>query len=252
MRTRGGSIAAAAIANCANEQDAIKKLIEARFDAVSGADSGPVPPSSVPDPSPHKRSATNGSYDHDDSDASITPEPAKKKAKRSSSVEDADARLAAQLQAQENSLGRARTTRGADKPRGIKKKRAPKKKSATRVGEADDSDVDGSADSAPPKRKAGGGFQKPFNLSSPLSELVGETQVRGPTAHAWSCLRSANTVRATSCPARRWSRSYGSTSNPTTCKTRATSARYAATNTVSATEVTAPNDLLSLNVPSGK
>lgn len=164
-----------------NEQDAIKKLIEARFDAVSGADSGPPPAS---DPSPHKRSATNGSYDHYDSDASITPEPAKKKAKRSSSVEDADARLAAQLQAQENSLARARTTRGADKPRGIKKKRAPKKKSATRIGEADDSDVDGSGDSAPPKRKAGGGFQKPFNLSSPLSELVGETQVRRQTAHA--------------------------------------------------------------------
>jgi hypothetical protein len=28
------------------------------------------------------------------------------------------------------------------------------------------------------KRKAGGGFQKPFNLSETLSELVGETQVR--------------------------------------------------------------------------
>lgn len=154
-------------------------MIEARFDAVSGADAGPVPPSSVPEPSPHKRSATNGSYDDDDSDGSVTPEPVKKKAKRSSSVEDADARLAAQLQAQENSLARGRSTRGGDKPRGIKKKRAPKKKSATRIRETDDSDLDGSGDSAPPKRKAGGGFQKPFNLSSPLSELVGETQVRG-------------------------------------------------------------------------
>ncbi|KAJ6784363.1 hypothetical protein PWT90_06687 [Aphanocladium album] len=159
------------------QKDAIKKLIEARFDAVSGADADDA--ASVAEPSPQKRSATNGDYDHDDSDASAGSERAKKKAKRSSSVEDADAKLAAQLQAQENRLARGRTTRGGDKPRGIKKKRAPKKKSAKRVGGDDDSDVDGS-DAAPPKRKAGGGFQKPFNLSESLSVLVGETQLSRP------------------------------------------------------------------------
>lgn len=58
----------------------------------------------------------------------------------------------------------------------MKKKAAPRKKSTKKVNAADDSDVD-SADGAP-KRKARGGFQKPFNLSPTLSELIGETQVR--------------------------------------------------------------------------
>lgn len=95
--------------------------------------------------------------------------------KRSSSAEDADARLAAQLQAQENSLARGRKTRGGDKP--VKKKAAPRKKSAKKVKADDDSDLDAADGETGKKRKAGGGFQKPFNLSETLSELVGETQV---------------------------------------------------------------------------
>ncbi|OAA60875.1 SWIB/MDM2 domain protein [Cordyceps fumosorosea ARSEF 2679] len=159
------------------QKNAIKKLIEARFDAVSGANADDAPASPIPAPTPSKRSATNGNHDRYDSDVSAGSEPAKKKAKRSSSVEDADARLAAQLQAQENRLARGRTTRGGDKPRGTKK-RAPKAKSSKRARD-DDSDVDGS-DAAPPKRKAGGGFQKPFNLSESLSVLCGETQLSRP------------------------------------------------------------------------
>lgn len=58
-----------------------------------------------------------------------------------------------------------------------KKKKAPRKKSAKKVGGDDDSEVDASGDSVK-KRKAGGGFQKPFNLSETLSALCGETQVR--------------------------------------------------------------------------
>ncbi|PQK16710.1 hypothetical protein BB8028_0006g10290 [Beauveria bassiana] len=160
------------------QKDAVKKLIEARFDAVSGADADDAQASPDPEPTPSKRSATNGNYNHYDSDASAGSEPAKKKAKRSSSVEDADAKLAAQLQAQENRLARGRTTRGGDKPSSGKKKRAPKKKSAKRVRDDDDSDINGS--DAPPKRKAGGGFQKPFNLSDSLSVLCGETQLSRP------------------------------------------------------------------------
>lgn len=130
----------------------------------------------MPDAPSNKRSATNGTSEPDDPSAS--PEPAKKKTKRSASTEDADARLAAQLQAQENRLARSRTTRGGgDKARLAKKKKAPRKKSAKKVGDDDDSEVDASGDSAP-KRKAGGGFQKPFLLSPTLSELCGETQVR--------------------------------------------------------------------------
>ncbi|KAL3954207.1 hypothetical protein ACCO45_012163 [Purpureocillium lilacinum] len=166
-----------------DQKDAIKRLIEARFDAVSGANVNDAPASSVPDPSPNKRPAANGVSDSAETDPSASPEPAKKKAKRSTPSEDADARLAAALQAQENSLARARSTRGGgDRTKVVKKKKAPRKKSAKKVGEDDDSEVDGSADSAP-KRKGGGGFQKPFILSATLSELCGETQVGHPV---WS------------------------------------------------------------------
>jgi chromatin remodeling complex protein RSC6 len=155
------------------QKTAIKELIEARFDAVSTV----VEP--APESSPHKRVATNGTSDAGYTDPSASPEPARKKAKRSSSAEDADARLAAQLQAQENSLARSRSTRGGDKV--TKKKKAPRKKSAKKVGADDDSDLDGSeASPAPPKKKAGGGFQKPFLLSPALAELCGETQLSRP------------------------------------------------------------------------
>ncbi|KAK5991767.1 Upstream activation factor subunit spp27 [Cladobotryum mycophilum] len=166
-----------------DQKDAIKRLIEERFDAISalsGAE-GDVPPSSVPEPSSNKRSAANGSENGVADDHSASPEPAKKKAKRSSSIEDSDARLAAQLQAQENSLARSRTTRGGgDKTRLAKKKKTPRKKSSKKGGDEDESEVDGSGDSGVPKRKAGGGFQKPFILSPTLSELCGETQLSRP------------------------------------------------------------------------
>ncbi|KAM4054308.1 SWIB/MDM2 domain-containing protein [Hirsutella rhossiliensis] len=144
------------------QKDAIKKLIEARFDAVSGADLSAVAPSSGPDHANNKRPTTNGVSENGETDPSASPEPAKKKVKRSASSEDADARLAAQLQAQENSLARSRSTRGGgDRTKVTKKRKAPKKKSAK-------------------KRKAGGGFQKPFLLSPMLSDLCGETQLSRP------------------------------------------------------------------------
>ncbi|KAI9903684.1 hypothetical protein N3K66_000213 [Trichothecium roseum] len=156
-----------------DQKQAIKDLIVARFDAISEIQAESV--EEAPEPSPKKRAANGDS--HYGSDPSMSPEPAKKKAKRSSSVEDADARLAAQLQAQENSLARGRATRrGNDKPK--PKKKAPRKKSAKKVSTGDDSDVDGS--DAPPKRKAGGGFQKPFNLSETLADLCGDTQLSRP------------------------------------------------------------------------
>ena len=141
---------------------------------MAGGDTVSTPTS---DPPRNKRAATS---DVGETDPSESPEPSRKKAKRSSSVEDADARLAAQLQAQENSLARSRTTRGKDskpKPGRKQKKSAPRKKSAKKVGADDDSDVDTNGE-APPKRKAGGGFQKPFVLSDTLSVICGETQVR--------------------------------------------------------------------------
>lgn len=105
---------------------------------------------------------------------STTLEPARKKVKRSESL-DADAKLAAELQAQENQLGRARSTRGGGGASKVvkKKKKAPRKKSAKRVRGSDES---GEGSEGEPKRR-GGGFQKPFNLSAHLAELCGEAQV---------------------------------------------------------------------------
>ncbi|CAG9952450.1 unnamed protein product [Clonostachys rosea f. rosea IK726] len=159
-----------------DQKDAIKDLIQTRFEARLSQDA-----QEDEDSETKKRSSTNGTSRYDDdanTDASASPEPARKKVKRSSSAEDADARLAAQLQAQENSLARSRSTRGGgtDK-KAVKKKKAPRKKSAKKVKSEDDSDVEGGE---PKKKRSGGGFQKPFNLSPALSELTGETQLSRP------------------------------------------------------------------------
>ena len=106
----------------------------------------------------------------------MSVQPAKKKQKRESSTEDADAKLAAQLQAQENRLARGRTTRGGGTAKVTKKAKPVKKKSAKRVRD-DDSEAGSDAEPKEAKRKAGGGFQKPFNLSYPLAELCGVSQV---------------------------------------------------------------------------
>jgi upstream activation factor subunit UAF30 len=80
------------------------------------------------------------------------------------------------LQAQENRLGGRATRGGGAKSKPVKKK-TPRKKSSNKVKREDDSDVSGSEESGAKRRKPGGGFQKPFNLSAPLGEICGETQV---------------------------------------------------------------------------
>ncbi|SPN96585.1 probable UAF30 - subunit of RNA polymerase I transcription factor [Cephalotrichum gorgonifer] len=161
------------------QKDAIKRLIEARFDAISGDD--PVPPPSV---STSKRQA-NG---HAPSSPPASPEgeikvsidPPRKKQKREPSL-DADAKLAAELQAQENRLATARTTRGGGVVKRKTKKAAPKKKkSEKRVRGSDESEAEDGSGTEAPKRKAGGGFMKPFNLSENLAELCGATQLSRP------------------------------------------------------------------------
>lgn len=88
--------------------------------------------------------------------------------------------------------GRA-TRGGGSKAKPIKKK--PRKKSSNKVRREDDSDVDGSEESTNKPRKAGGGFQKPFNLSAPLAEVCGgETRVRRalPVLFSIFCCTYAN------------------------------------------------------------
>jgi hypothetical protein len=118
--------------------------------------------------------------------------PPKKKAKREK--QDDDAKLAAKLQAQENS--RTRSTRGAGTKRGaaVKKSTPKKKKSSAKVKATDDSDVELNSDGEPKEVVRKGGFhvspdtaciivwltdfkQKQYHLSTALADLVGEPTV---------------------------------------------------------------------------
>ncbi|KAB5522921.1 hypothetical protein GE09DRAFT_495579 [Coniochaeta sp. 2T2.1] len=173
-----------------DQKDAIKELIVARFDAVSAEkNAAPSPAEDVKEePNGHSPSeqdeespeATPNSDDENDREIKVASQPAKKKQKRESSL-DEDARLAAELQAQEEALARGRTTRGARTGKVTKKAKtkAPKKKSAKRARDSDD-DASGNDAEEKPKKKAGGGFQKPFNLSYPLIELCGVEQLSRP------------------------------------------------------------------------
>ncbi|AEO67892.1 8687ac1b-4bde-48d6-a832-3bba10d64f39 [Thermothielavioides terrestris] len=188
-----------------DQKNAIKTLIEARFDAISSeaAQAIPTPTSgaaaeSSPNHDANGRSPSDDADDDRGADGEIRVSlpPASKKQKRESSTEDADARLAAELQAQENRLSRGRVTRGAGagnakaKPKTIKKK-----KSAKRVrSDDDDSNAEDSDGGDKPKRKAGGGFQKPFILSDPLAELCGESQLSRPQVvqRLWKYIKGNN------------------------------------------------------------
>ncbi|KAF3005397.1 hypothetical protein G7054_g5630 [Neopestalotiopsis clavispora] len=173
-----------------DQKTAIKLLIEERFDAIStDPETAPAVPdasASLASASPPKRQA-NG-HDHDDLDANldmdgdeirVSVQPPKKKQRKSEDTEDADAKLAAMLQAQENRMGRA-TRGGGPKSKAAKKKATPRKKSSNKIRPEDDSDISGSDASGPKRRKAGGGFQKPFNLSAPLADVCGEPTLSRP------------------------------------------------------------------------
>ncbi|KAL1889633.1 hypothetical protein Sste5346_008751 [Sporothrix stenoceras] len=186
-----------------DQKVAIKDLIEARFDAINSESQSPAADGDDVGANgavngdgdeikvsleydDHSRSHSRAVHDSDEED-DISAPPAKKHKRSSSSLEDADARLAAKLQAQENRLARARTTRGGStsKPRKVpsskSSKAKPSKVKAKSSAKIEDSDDEGGGDGAvAPKKKASGGFQKPFNLSYQLGELVGVPQLSRP------------------------------------------------------------------------
>lgn len=176
-----------------DQKNAIKVLIEQRFDAISEAQAAPEAMPTPPhkhDDEDNKNGLQNGTTHMDedadadadaDEDASageiqVSTAPSKKRS--SSMVEDEDARLARELQAQENRLARGRQTRGGNSTPKAKPK--TKKKSSSKVKTGDDSDVDTEDSGTAKKRKAGGGFQKEFNLSFPLQEVVGAERLSRP------------------------------------------------------------------------
>ncbi|KAK8075941.1 hypothetical protein PG994_003213 [Apiospora phragmitis] len=167
-----------------SQKAAIKNLIEARFDALTSSEPAAKDEQTAsPQPTPSKRQANghaaeeDGDDDGGDADGGeieVSTQPPKKKqrkSEKSEDTEDSDAKLAAILQAQENQMSGRATRGGGSKAKPIKKK--PRKKSSNKVRREDDSDVDGSEESTNKPRKAGGGFQKPFNLSAPLAEVCG-------------------------------------------------------------------------------
>lgn len=95
---------------------------------------------------------------HDDSDVD-EPSP-KKKQKRQPA--DSDAKLAALLQAQENS--RARATRGGVSKKPVKAKAAKRKKSAAKIKAADDSDIELNSDGEKKVVERKGGFHVSSSL----------------------------------------------------------------------------------------
>ena len=87
-----------------------------------------------------------------------------------------DAKLAAMLQAQENSRGRSTRGGGIKKQKPVKK-RAPKRKSDKKVGADDDSEIEVGSDGEIKEKPKKGGFHKLYHLSAPLADLVGEPTV---------------------------------------------------------------------------
>jgi upstream activation factor subunit UAF30 len=172
--------------------------------------------------------------DVDGDEIQVSIQPPKKKQRKSEDTEDADAKLAAMLQAQENQLGGGRATRGGSKSKSKpakKKKATPRKKSANKVRPEDDSDLSGSEGSGVKTRKPGGGFQKLMNLSAPLAEVCGgESKVGVPSTPGRHFQKSGKTrLCDTNMPIsfhdRKLSRSYGSISRRMSSKTPRTGDR---------------------------
>ncbi|KAK4553030.1 hypothetical protein LTR86_009954 [Recurvomyces mirabilis] len=139
--------------------------------------------SASPPPS-HKRKADTDSDEDSLSDVKDSPPPPKKVKKAPKPEAESDEQIARRLQA-EFSAGRGRSTRGGGaatttkkKKPGAKKDKKPKKKSATKINSDDDSDV--ASTSPKPEKEKKGGFHKLMNLSEPLTDLLGESQLSRP------------------------------------------------------------------------
>lgn len=159
-------------------QDEITELIGERFDFIRQLDSSTT--AAAPPPKPAANGHSNGMVkakpkkevkadspfsslgtatpsvaDADDSDVDISPP---KKKQRNNTYTDSDAKLAAMLQAEENS--RSRPTRGGVNKKAVamRKKPSTKKKSATKIKADDDSDMDLNSDGEKKDVVRKGGF----------------------------------------------------------------------------------------------
>lgn len=88
-----------------------------------------------------------------------------------------DAKLAAMLQAEENSRGRSTRGGGTTKKSKVVKKKTPKKKSAAKIKADDDSELELDSNGEVKEKPKKGGFHKQYHLSEPLAALVRESTV---------------------------------------------------------------------------
>jgi len=117
--------------------------------------------------------------DEDDDISDIDDSPPKKK-RKSQPAPVSDAKLAALLQAQENSRSRPSRSGVVKKAALARRKKSPKKKSASKVKADDDSDVELDSDGQKKAVVRTGGFHKEYHLSEPLVDLVEETKLSRP------------------------------------------------------------------------
>ncbi|BDD55831.1 hypothetical protein MAP00_001315 [Monascus purpureus] len=146
--------------------------------------------SSVPLSPPHSTSPQKRQVDNDESPEELKKTPPPKKRKSDNDV-DADAILAAKLQAEENM--RARPTRGASSRRAPPVKRKSKSKTAKKVKAEDDSDLESGSEVNKKEVNRSGGFHKPLTLSPALSALLnGEVMLSRPqtVSKLWQYIRA--------------------------------------------------------------
>jgi len=138
----------------------------------------------------HKRKSSDNDVDADDLiDVKDTPSTKKVKKTPKKEMEESDEQMAKRLQAA-YAAGARSTRRGggggsssssiSNKKKPAVKEKKVKKKSAAKIKSDDDSELDTSASPKPPKEKKTGGFNKPLNLSMPLQNLLGESQLSRP------------------------------------------------------------------------
>ncbi|KAI9728966.1 MAG: hypothetical protein M1828_000051 [Chrysothrix sp. TS-e1954] len=173
--------------------EAVNALIMTRFDKISGhvPAARPAPAAAAPST---PRQATNGvsesngpahasnakkresSAMEDTSDGNASSP--RKKAKKAGKTDDAV--LAARLQAEENSRGRATRGGNSSGKKSAQPKKRRKQKSAASVKGSDDSDLGSGAENGKEVKRTGA-FHKPMTLSPALSHFLGgETTLSRP------------------------------------------------------------------------
>ncbi|KAI9740830.1 MAG: hypothetical protein M1818_004435 [Claussenomyces sp. TS43310] len=157
-----------------DQKRGIKNLINERFDhlreqGTPSSDETPLASQTA------EQSAKQNGVKKVEVESEVDMGPPKKKRK---AQPDSDAKLAAMLQAEENS--RSRPSRTGVKKSVVRKKTSPKKKSTSKIKADDDSDLDLGSGAEKKEVNRSGGFHKEYYLSHALEDLVGDVKSSRP------------------------------------------------------------------------